>query len=144
MIYEQSSHPHCTLYFSISFLCPLRALRVFVVQSPRSFQGGTTFGGGAGSGIELQAEAVSEAGEVVEDADDVRHFEAGVVIEVEIAQGLPVRRDHPGRSRAHLLRDGAEGALAVGQIGQIAPSPLLNRFDKCRIALFDTQKLRVG
>lgn len=72
---------------------------------------------------------VREAGKVVEDADDVRHLKTGAVIEPEMTQGLPVRLGHPGRCRTHLFRDGAKGALAVGQIGQIAPSLRLDRLD---------------
>jgi len=95
----------------------------------RALEGGATFGGGAGGWVELEAEAVREAGEVVEDADDVRHLQAGAVVEAEIAQRLPVFRDHPGRRRAHLLPDRAEGALSLGEMGQIAPPPLLDRLD---------------
>ena len=43
--------------------------------------------------VQQQAEAVRHPRQVVEDADDVAHLQAGLVVEAEVAQGLPVLRD---------------------------------------------------
>jgi hypothetical protein len=59
--------------------------------------------------IELQAEAVRKAREVVEYADDVRDFEDGLVVEAQIAQRLPVflaGRQMPRSFGDILLRSG--------------------------------------
>lgn len=128
-------------FFSLRLPSRLSRLRGSI---PWSRQRRAAFGSGAGGGIELEAEAVREASEVVEDADNVCDFQAGVVVEAERTQWLPVLLNHSGRCCAHLFRDRAEGALAVGQIGKITPPPRLDRFDQCRIAVLDTQKLRVG
>lgn len=64
-------------------------------------------------GVECQAEPVGEPGEVIEHPNDVRHLEAGLVIETERAKRLPITFDHPGRSRAELLGQSAESAGAI-------------------------------
>ena len=50
-----------------------------------ALEGDAGAGGVLGGGVELQAEAIGEAREVVEDADDVGDLEAGAIVEAEVA-----------------------------------------------------------
>jgi hypothetical protein len=90
---------------------------------------------------EGEPEAVGHAREVVEDRDQVAHFEESLVVQAHIAQGLPVRGGHFPRCEGHLLCHGAEGTLPRRQVGELPPAVLLDRLDQLRIAVLDTQKL---
>ena len=64
--------------------------------------------------IELEAESVGQTREVIEDADDVRGFHAGAVVEAEVAQRQPIVFCDVRGLGAEFLRDRAKGAIAVG------------------------------
>lgn len=110
----------------------------------RSFQGHARFRGLAGAGVQLQSQAVREAGEVIEDPHDVGDLQAGRVVETQVAQGLPIPLGHAGGLGAQLLRHLAQGPLPRRKPLQFAPALGLDGFYQGIIAGLDTQKLRVG
>lgn len=151
-------HPRAPLRFRSSHAAPPRAARLRARRRARSsaaFKRRTTRSGGSplerDSGrrcrlrlrIELETEAVGEPREVIEQADDVRHLEAGAIVEAEPTQRLPVGLDHPRRRRAQLLRELAKGTFARRERVELAPAARLDRLDQLRIATLDTQKLCV-
>ena len=92
----------------------------------------------------MKAEAIGEARQKVENPDDVPNLEQLLIAEAKVAQRLPVLACHPRRRCAHFFGDMTERADARGQVGQFAPSMLLDSFDQLRVSAFDTQKLCVG
>ncbi len=75
----------------------------------------------------LQAETVSKACEIVEDADDMRDFEAGAIIEAQCPQRLPVLWRHAGWGCAELFGDGAQRAFACRQPFDLTPTASFDR-----------------
>lgn len=63
-------------------------------------------------GVEVEAKAVGQAGQVVEQADDVCDFQTCTVVEAEGAQRFPVSVDHAGRRGAELLGHFAQCPVA--------------------------------
>lgn len=94
--------------------------------------------------VQLEAETVREAGEVVEDADDVGDLQQRELVKAEVAQGLPVLPDHARGGGGELFCHRAEGAVARREVSQLAPALLLDCFYQGRVAVLSTQKLRVG
>lgn len=94
-------------------------------------------------GVQLQTESVRQARQVIEDADNVRDFETGLIVESQVPERAPVLFDHTRRRGAEFFSDGTERAVARGQAGNLAPAFLFDRFDQRWIAMFGTQKLRV-
>src|SRR5207253_6985381 len=64
---------------------------------PPTLERDARLGRGARARVELEPEAVGEAGQVIEDAHHVRHLEARTVVEAEGAQRPPVLLDHARR-----------------------------------------------
>ncbi|MBI2060807.1 MAG: hypothetical protein HYT87_13650 [Nitrospirae bacterium] len=64
------------------------------------------------AGVQLEAESIRHPRQVVEDTDDVGDFQAGFVIEAQIAQWLPIVLDHFRGRAAELFGHGAQGFLA--------------------------------
>jgi len=91
----------------------------------------------------LQAEAISQSYQVVEDADDVRDLQTSLVVESEIAQWLPVAFDHAGRVRAQFLGNRAQGHGTFTQAVYGSPVTGLQGRNQRAVATFDTQKLCV-
>jgi hypothetical protein len=90
------------------------------------------------SRIQLKAERIRQARQVVEDTDDVSHFKQRLVREAEVAQRLPVFFHHASGRSAELFGDGAQRALPRGEL-KFAPAPLLDRFDEAGLAALRTQ-----
>src|SRR5579885_1539137 len=77
-------------------------------------QGDAGTRGLGGLRVELQAEAVGQPRQVVEDANDVRQLQQRLVIEAQLTQRLPVGARQARRRRAELLRHGAERPFTRG------------------------------
>ncbi len=54
----------------------------------------TTLRRSFGRCVELQSEAVSQPGKVVEDANDMRDLKARLVVEAQVSQRLPIFFNH--------------------------------------------------
>jgi len=80
---------------------------------------------------------------MIKDADDVRDFEAGGVVEAEVAERLPVVGGHARGCGAEFLRQRTQRPRPFGQACQRIPASGFHCLDKHRIAVFDTQKLCV-
>jgi len=75
----------------------------------------TARSGGQRRRVHAQPEAVGEPGQVVEDANDVGHFEAAFVVEPNLVEGSPILGADQARVGAQLLGDRTERALAGGE-----------------------------
>lgn len=95
-------------------------------------------------GVKLKAQAVGQARKVIEDAHDVRDFQAGFVVEADRAERLPVLLGNLRGVPGELVCDRQEGPLSVGEIRQLAPAAILDGGGKSAVAAFGTQKLCVA
>ena len=72
------------------------------------------FRGGLRRRVQLQPETVGQSGEIVENADNMGHFQTGLIVKSQIAEGLPICLDHLRGRGAQLLGQGAERVLPWG------------------------------
>lgn len=91
----------------------------------------------------MQPEAIGQAGQIVEDTNDVRDLQAALVIKSQFTQRLPVFLDHAGWRGTEFLRQGTQRPVAWRKVGYFSPAFLFDRFNESRIAVLDAQKLCV-
>ena len=93
------------------------------------FQRHTALRGGLRGSIKLQPEAVGEARQVIEDADNMRDFETCLIVKSQVSKRLPIFLDHAGGGSTELLGDCAQGAITRGEFRYISPTFVLDRLD---------------
>jgi hypothetical protein len=77
----------------------------------------------------LQPEAVSQPGQVVEDANDMRDLKARLVIEAQVSQRLPIFFNHSRWRCAEFLCDRTECAVARRKLWHFPPAFVFDCFD---------------
>ena len=80
---------------------------------------------------------------MVEDADDVSEFQAGLIVEAEVSERLPVLRHHSSGSAAEFLGQGSKFSISIAQSLSLSPRTGLDGLDQIRLSALDTQKLCV-
>ena len=109
----------------------------------RAFERYSSFRGVECLGIELQTQAICQPRQVVEYPDDVRHLQAGLVIEAKVAQWLPVPLHHARRRCRQLLGHRCESVLPRSQALYITPALVLDSLRKFEIIVLNTEELGV-
>ena len=92
----------------------------------------------------MQAQPIGQPCEVVEDADDVREFEACLIVEAQIPKWLPILFDHQRGGGAELFRQSAQRVFSWCEESHISPSLFLQRLHQLVFTVLDTQKLCVA
>ena len=80
---------------------------------------------------------------MVEHPNNVRHFEAGLVVESERSQWLPVALDHSSGVRTQLVRNFTKRASPFVKPFDLRPFFALEGLDEFGLGTLDTQKLCV-
>ena len=97
-----------------------------------------------GRRVQLEAQTVGQAGQVVEYAHDVGDLQTRLIVESQVSERLPIVLGHAGGRSAHLVGQFAKLEVSVSRGHGVAPTPIDQGLDDCRVSVLDTQKLCVG